>query len=165
MAKAAKKLELGAAWFTLQQMGAAFDVTAQGFHKQIRPLVPAEDVKQTGRRGDVRIRCRAAIDAFAAKAAAKVQPQDDALLAAGDSPELERYRAARASLAELELGERNASLVHRDQLEPAFTAYASAVRRAGEALQRRFGPEAVDLLNEALTEAEQAVRRTWGGAA
>jgi hypothetical protein len=64
--------ELGRAWFTLAQMHAAFGVTPQGFASSVRPLLTPEDVKNAGERGAVRIRCRAAIDAWA-----KLPSQDD----------------------------------------------------------------------------------------
>src|SRR5690606_24765779 len=41
-------------------------------------------------------------------------PEDDALLAGGDSPALERYRLARAQMAEIELERQRGSLVERE---------------------------------------------------
>jgi hypothetical protein len=154
-------------WFTLSEMHRAFDITPEAFRKTIRPLVPETDVRGTGKKGTLRIRCRAAIDAWTARkveqATEAARKASDPLLAGGDSPELERYRAARADLAEMERDERNGSLIPRQQLDPAFVQYASAIRRAGEALQRRFGNEAAVMLNEALDDAERIIRRDFGG--
>jgi hypothetical protein len=159
--------ELGRAWFTLAQMHAAFGVTPQGFASSVRPLLTPEDVKNAGERGAVRIRCRAAIDAWTARkveqAVEAARKGNDPLLVGVDSPELERYRAARADLAEMERDERNGSLIPRQQLEPAFVQYATAIRRAGEGLQRRFGNEAAAMLNEALDDAERIIRQSFGG--
>ena len=154
------------AWFSLNQMHAAFDITPEGFRKSVRPLIPEADVKSS-ERGAVRIRCRAAIDAWTARkveqATEALRKGNDPLLSGGDSPELERYRKARADLAEMERDERNGSLIPRQQLEPAFVQYASAIRRAGEGLQRRYGNEAAAMLNEALDDAERIIRQSFGG--
>lgn len=164
--KPAKKSEAAAPeWFTLSQMALAFDMTPAGFHKTVRPLIPEADVKGEGERGMVRIRCRGAIDAYAAKKVAQVEKKPDPLLSGTDSPELERYRKFRADLAELELGERNGSLIPKAKLEPTFTQYAAAVRRAGESLQREFGNAAIEMLNSALDDAERIVFQAIGTAA
>jgi hypothetical protein len=150
--------QTGPEWFTLKLMAAAFAMSAAGFHKQIRPLVPEADIKEPGKRGETRIRCRAAIDAYAARKVEQVASKPDPLLAGGNSEALERYREAKADMAEMERDAQRGQLVPRHQLEPAFTAYAAAVRRAGEALQRQYGPGAADMLNEALDDAERAMQ-------
>jgi len=62
-------------------------------------------------------------------------PVDDPLLDGPDSPALERYRAARASLSEIELQQRQRQLINVDEFCEWWTAeIAAPIRRAVEAL-------------------------------
>lgn len=83
---------------------------------------------------------------------------DDPLLQDGDSPGLERYRLAKASLAELELEERRRSLLPVVKVREALSRWATIVRRMGERLGQRWGADAQTLVNDALTECEQVLR-------
>src|SRR5689334_4674268 len=56
---------------------------------------------------------------------------DPELLASGDSPALEKYRAAKAALAELDLLERKRTLIPTDQANQLLSIWTAAVRRAG----------------------------------
>ena len=146
----------GAEWFTLAMMASAFDITPQAFAKSVRPLLSETDVKNDGRRG-VRIRCRAAIDRWAehkaAQAAEAARKTADPLLVGVDSPALERYRSHRADLAQMEVEAKKKTHADLAQLNEALTRFASCFRRAGDVLQRRFGPDAVGILNDALDQA------------
>jgi len=158
--KKESKSKAGRGWFDLKTMAAIFGMTAQGFHKQLRPLIAPEDVTDAGKRGEVRIRARGAIDAHVQKAIEKAAAKPDPLLQGAASPQLEKYRAARASMAELELAEKRGELIRLSELQPAFREYGSALRRAGELLQREFGNRASEILNEVLAEAEAGVARS-----
>jgi len=82
----------------------------------------------------------------------------DPMLAGGDSPNLERYRAARAALAEMDEAERRGKLVDVDAFAEWFALQVAApTRRAIELLQLRFGAEAAKIVADALREAEEAV--------
>lgn len=124
----------------------------------IRPLMAAEAVRKNGK--------IIYLDAQAVYLAAKQYAErvnrpaisDDPLLAGVDSPQLERYRSAKASLAEMDLEERKKTHANINDLESALVRYASMVRRGGEILQRRFGNDASDILNSAIDEAEQIVK-------
>lgn len=80
-----------------------------------------------------------------------------------DSPALERYRTARAELAELDLEVRRAKLLDREKLENQWNAGAVALRNAGERLQMRFGDEAVSLYNEGVSDFARAVTDAING--
>ena len=82
---------------------------------------------------------------------------DDPLLAAGDSPGLERYRLAKAELAELELQVRKGTLIPIDAVKDTIARWSALIRRMGEALGKRFGNEAAELLNETLMECRRVV--------
>lgn len=154
-----KPSEVDRGWFTLADCAAAFDMTSQGFHKEIRPLLSPEDVRGEGKKG-VTIRLRGAIDAHAARQVESVRKDADPMLAGGDSPALERYREAKAGLAEMDLQERQKSHVNLQSLNDALMRFASTIRRAGEALQRRFGNEASEIMNEAIDEALRLWQQT-----
>jgi hypothetical protein len=83
---------------------------------------------------------------------------DDPLLAGSDSPNLERYRAAKADLAEMEAAERRWQLIDADQLAEWWTTeIASPIRRATDTLLARFGTDAAELITKAISKAEAAV--------
>ncbi len=63
---------------------------------------------------------------------------DDPMLAAGDSPALERYRNARADLSELELAEKRQQLHPTDFILHVLKQWAGVYRRLGERLSRRY---------------------------
>jgi hypothetical protein len=83
---------------------------------------------------------------------------DDPLLGeGGDSPSLERYRLAKAKLAELDLEMRKGQLIERDKARDIFGRWAVLVRRMGERLGKRFGPDAAATVNETLESCRAAV--------
>ena len=89
-----------------------------------------------------------------------VAPDGDPLMAGGDSPSLERYRAAKADLAEMDAKVRRGQLVDVDQLIEWWTVeVASPLRRATAALQARFGDAAEEIVAAALAKAETAIER------
>lgn len=77
----------------------------------------------------------------------------------GDSPALEEYRRERAMLARLERLEREGQLVRRDVIHQHLTRFASAIRQAGEQLQKAFGADAGEILAEAIDDAERELSR------
>lgn len=89
---------------------------------------------------------------------------DDPLLVAdGESPGLERYRLAKAAIAELDLEERKESLLSRDKARAALIRWGSIIRRLGERLGKRFGPDASNAVNDALSECQHIVDHEFGG--
>lgn len=82
---------------------------------------------------------------------------DDPLLAGVNSPALERYREERAKLARLDRLEREGSLVERAALQELLAPLAAMLRAAGENLERQFGIEAAQLLNDVLDDFERDV--------
>lgn len=83
---------------------------------------------------------------------------DPLLVGGGDSPNLERYRAAKAALTELELGERKKELIPRDELRVALGTVAAQVRRALTELQKRFGDDAAQIVGSALDSSMRLLR-------
>ena len=73
---------------------------------------------------------------------------------------LERYRRERAALARLDRLERQRRVLPREQIREALGRVAAILRGAGEALGRQFGPGAVELLYEALDDAQREIDRS-----
>ena len=87
---------------------------------------------------------------------------DDPMLAGVDSPALERYREERAKLARLDRLAREQSLLPRDSMREVLGRIARILRSAGESLGRQYGPDAQDLLNEALDDYSGEVETFFG---
>lgn len=81
-----------------------------------------------------------------------------------DGPALERLREEKFRLAQLDRRERESQLLPRDAVHERLALVASILRRAGETLARRCGPEAHQILNEALDEADREVAALAPGA-
>lgn len=87
---------------------------------------------------------------------------EDAALAGGDSIGLERYRMAKASLAELDLAERERIMLPADAVHDGIMVIAQTFRQASETLQRQFGPEAYAILEQACAEAQTQINDLFG---
>ncbi len=101
-----------------------------------------------------------ALHDFLADNAQKLARDDDVLLQGSNSPALERYREERAELARLDRLERQRQLLPRDQMREALARIAGIIRGAGDALQRQFGPAAVEILHEALDDAQREMENS-----
>jgi hypothetical protein len=73
-------------------------------------------------------------------------------LMGGDSPALERLREEKYQLARLDRLERERQLVRVDDLLQPLMEAAAVVRAAGERIGRDYGPEAQEIVNEAVGE-------------
>ncbi len=69
----------------------------------------------------------------------------------------ERYRLAKAELAELDLAERRKELVPRHEVHLVMGQVAGVLRTAGGVLQKRWGAEARQVLDRALDNAARLV--------
>lgn len=101
---------------------------------------------------------------FLADNARKLARDTDVLLEGGSSPALERYREERALLARLDRLERQRRLLPRDELRESLGRIAAILRGAGDALQQQFGAAAVEILYEALDDAQGEIDRTLSDA-
>jgi phage terminase Nu1 subunit (DNA packaging protein) len=98
--------------------------------------------------------------ANARKLAAVDRPSEEELLAGESTPALERYRAARATMAEMELDERRGALIRTERLHATLATVASVLRAAGQSLGSQYGADAQSLLDEALDDVEREIDRT-----
>lgn len=88
--------------------------------------------------------------------------RDPLLSTGGDSPALERYRAARAAMAELDLKERQGELVARRFVLDHWNCIGGALRNFGVDLQRQFGRDAFDLWEQTLDECDRQLAERFG---
>lgn len=70
-----------------------------------------------------------------------------------ESDNLERYRGAKADLAELDLAEREGRLVEPDKIRAAFVEALGCFRSAAETIDRQYGPDAFLVIDEAYQRA------------
>ena len=82
---------------------------------------------------------------------------DEAELAGGDSPALERYRDEKAKLAKLDRLQREGELIRRDEIHDTLMSIAALFRGCGDQLRRQFGNDALLILTEAIDEAERLI--------
>jgi phage terminase Nu1 subunit (DNA packaging protein) len=87
---------------------------------------------------------------------------DDSMDGGPDSPGLERYRLAKAALAELDLEERRGVLLSRDKARSALTLWGSIIRRMGDMLGKKFGTDAALAISDALAECRRLVDTHFG---
>jgi hypothetical protein len=73
------------------------------------------------------------------------------------SPALERLREVQYEIKKRELAELDKTLVARDAMRKMLTQGATILRGLGDTLQRQFGPDALDLLNDALADFDRSI--------
>ncbi len=103
-----------------------------------------------------------ALHDFLADNAQKLAREDDPLMQGSGSPALERYREERALMARLDRLEREQNLIPRDVTRESLGRIAAVLRGAGDSLQRQFGPAAVEILYEAIDDAQREINRSFG---
>jgi len=82
---------------------------------------------------------------------------DDPALAGASSPNLERKRGEDWRMARLRRRILEHSYLPQATVHDLLARLAARIRHAGEALQRQFGPAALTILNDALTDAETEI--------
>lgn len=89
--------------------------------------------------------------------------EDELILESAPSPALERYRDEKAKLARLDRLEKEKELIHRDDLDEVMQRMAVVLRNTGELLQRQFGNDASEVLNDALDDLLKAIEELVSG--
>jgi len=150
-------------WLTRQQAADLCGLSTRQFDEAIRPrAIKAE--KGTGKK--LLLNAKAIVAALVAYRVEQAKPaidptSDDPLLAAvvGESPALERYRLAKARLAEHDLSERDGILLRADAIKEALMAGIRVMRATGDRLVRQLGNVAGEIFNEGVAEFEAAAIR------
>jgi hypothetical protein len=143
-----------------------FGVSQQVFDRDIRPLVDPKFVRTNTRTRAIEIYAPELLWAWRQRGVELAYPDED-VVAANDTPEMERLKVEhlreRVKLARLERAERDGSMVRRDAMRHGLGRMAEIMRGAGERLQREFGREAHELLEEALDDFESQIEDVFGG--
>lgn len=149
-------------WLTKHEICRALDVLPVYFDRRIRPLALQQEVRRIGRRNIYK--SRPVIQRFflwwleihgrqsgngTAVLALEGSPAPEA------SPALERFRAARANLVELEFDFRRQDLILRQDVREGFAVIAASLRRGLEELRRQHGNSALSIMAESLEQAER----------
>ncbi len=92
----------------------------------------------------------------------RLSGDEDPLLASGDSPGLERYRMAKAQMAELDLGLRQGQLLPVEMLDVGLTALTDAYRRGIETAQRLYGSEIIPIFEESFARGKDVIDQHFG---
>jgi len=149
----------GPGWLSKNELSAVFDVNPRTFEKVYRRYASPESEKTI--EGKIYFHARSVVNAWAESKDAgrpKVAPDvdTDPLLAGFDSPALEEYRrhAAREKKVKADLAERSA--VPLDEIESTLLKLTPILRNAGEELNRRFGNDAGQILNEAIDQWQES---------
>lgn len=69
-----------------------------------------------------------------------------------DSPALEKLREVQFRLKELEYEEKKGNLIPREEIHDFFQQFANRIRSAGDQLQKKFGADALEILNAAIDQ-------------
>jgi len=90
----------------------------------------------------------------------KLDP-DEAVLYGPDTPQLERLRAARASIAELDLAKARRDVVDRAMAHECLGRIAARSTRYGETIQQTFGEEALRMFHAYLDDVKREIDGTF----
>lgn len=100
----------------------------------------------------------------AVSAGIPLDPDDAALLSGNgkDSPSLVRLRTVTARLRELELDQKRGDVIPRKDIHTGFAAVANVLRRASEQIERHYGHDAKQILDDALDDAVREIETQFG---
>jgi phage terminase Nu1 subunit (DNA packaging protein) len=85
----------------------------------------------------------------------------DVAMMGGSSPALERFRLARAQREEFALERDRGQWLRREEVHDGLALLAGVVRQAAETIQKQFGPEAHQILSEAIEDGLRAFERRF----
>jgi hypothetical protein len=144
-------------WFTRVEAAALCDLSPRQFDEVVRPRI------KDGERGTartLRFNGPAVVKALLDYRKPKSADDPDGIFFEGpDSPALERWRIARAKLAERDVDEREGTVIRINLMRDALRAGTTAMRATGDRLTRGYGNEAGEIFNEGVAEFEAAAIR------
>lgn len=142
-------------WATVAEIARLTGKTPQGIHSAFLPHLAAEDIRRDPK--PMIVRTAAIISILVERQTQKTRQDSDPLLSDGDSPALERYRLAKAKLAELDLEHRKGDLIDREKCRELMGRWSVIIRRMGERLGKRYGNDATLSVNDSLDECQKVV--------
>ncbi len=137
---------------TMAEAARFLNISRQGVQNSYLPVLEKCDIDRDQK--PMRIRSAALLEIATSRRATE---SEEPLMSEGNSPALERYRSAKAALAELDLHLRKNDLIEVARAKEVFMRWAVLVRRMGERLAKRYGPDASATVNETLASCRAAV--------
>src|SRR5688572_28730538 len=156
-----KSVKPGKGWVTKKALADFLDVTPRCFDQNYRRYLDAESQKLVG--NTLWFKARAFLDRWKETGGrgnhgpAAIPGEADPNLVGPVTDALEFYRKQKGLQEEIKLKEMQGAFVALNDLEPQLLALCGAVRRANEAVIRKYGNDAGQMLNEALDELENGV--------
>ena len=152
----AKKTQVITSWIGRKDAIAATGLTQNQFEQRVRMRIRESETRQA--RGRKEFLLAAVLRAFAEDHFEQRRPDamdDD--MTGPVTPNLERFRGARADIQEMDRDERKRLLVNRTLMEELITRGLLPIRRWVERLQQLHGPTVADDFNSVLNESTAAV--------
>ena len=91
----------------------------------------------------------------------KPSDPDDPMYGDADSPNLERWRAAKAEREEIALARDKGNVAPVDAVVQIYSIVASSIRHAAENAQRECGTRAFEIFIEGLNEADKRIKEAF----
>ena len=141
-------------WVPLKVAVTYFGISGQAFHQGVRQWMDVAHIRDAGKRGAVKVWMPGAIAAYKDHAVemTKTAKGDPLLSGGGPSPALERYRAAKAIQEEMNVELRRRSHLDANEISGELKRFAGVMRHAIEQVQREYGNDPAEILNEAIRE-------------
>lgn len=149
---------------TRTQCAELIGLSSRQFDDVIKPLIP--DDAKTGDRLTLRYDAKAVVIAIVKYRVSQVpkQPSEDPLMdvPGGNVAWIDEYRKWKAGREQIKFYEEHGESISIAELEPVIGQFAAEIRRTNENLQKRYGPESSDILNEGVDEALRNVTEFIG---
>ena len=168
MRQARGKQRRDSGWFTTVELCRVFDVTRVYLERDQLQCAPPDCVRERRppKRGGTPVKeyyVRGVIEAWYRKHAAvdgASDVPDGASQTLKDQYVREQIRDRRASAdrAELDLARVRGEMLPADDVAPVFDRIGARLKRAGEQLQQRFGPDAAAVLEDAIEDATRTLK-------
>lgn len=147
-------------WLNRKQCAESLAVGPRQFDNDYASLCPPEFTKLDGTRRLYYL--REIINAWLAVEAKKLSSKtpaasDDPLMQGASSDALEDYRRARAAQEVFKLASLRREYVRLSEIETHMQGFASAIRKAGETIERQYGQAIAQVLFDAI----DAARASW----
>jgi hypothetical protein len=152
-------------WLKRSECAAVLGISARHFDEKIRPNLLAEATRGTGK--DLRFDAAFVVGTWVNHRLANYKPpapdpaDADFLMNGPVTPGLEKLRNIRCGQEQIKLDLMTRRVIEVDQLKSGLAMLAGNFRRAGEAIQYRFGDEAAAILRDAIDRFEEECEKTF----
>lgn len=147
-------------WLTVRQLAGVFGITQQGFRASYLGEIGADDIRPGKGRTATTIYAPSVVSIHTERALRRAGRADEDPLHTGPaSPQLERWRKARAAREEVELLARMRELQSLADVRAGVLAICTAARRYAERMIQLFGQVPGEDWNETCQQMNQEITR------